>query len=112
MAGSQPPTPHAPHTLSAQHVRRIARLSRLAIKDDQVEPYRHALAAVIAYVDRLRGLDLAGVEPLASPLDATARLDDDTPGPTLPTSALMQMAPDTMEPFIKVPKVLGDAGGA
>ena len=40
------------------------------------------------------------------------RLDDDAPGPTLANSDLMRSVPDTMEPFIKVPKVLGEGEGA
>ena len=36
------------------------------------------------------------------------RLDDDAPGPTLVNSDLMRSVPDTMAPFTKVAKVLGE----
>lgn len=98
--------------LSADEVRKVARLSRLALSDQQVEQYRGQLAAVLGYVDRLREVGLAGVEPMAHVGDSVNRLDDDVPGPTLPTQTLMKMAPDTMDPFLKVPKVLEDGGGA
>jgi aspartyl-tRNA(Asn)/glutamyl-tRNA(Gln) amidotransferase subunit C len=94
--------------LSAEHVRRIARLARLAIPDERIERYRSDLAAVLGYADRLRALPLEGVEPMASPIDAPARLDDDVPGPSLPTAVLMEMAPETAGPFVKVPKVIGE----
>src|SRR5689334_21790732 len=96
----------------AAEIRKVARLARLAVTDDQVERLGRDLAAILGYVERLREIDLAGVEPLAHIGDAVNRLDHDTPGPTLPTQALMNMAPDPMPPFIQVPKVLDEGGGA
>jgi aspartyl-tRNA(Asn)/glutamyl-tRNA(Gln) amidotransferase subunit C len=98
--------------LSADEVRKVARLSRLSLSDEQIERYRSQLSAVLGYADRLRQADLTGVEPMAHVGDSVNRLDDDLPGPTLPNEALMKMAPETMEPFIKVPKVLDDGGAA
>lgn len=102
-------------TLSADAVRKVAKLSRLALTDEQVEMYRGQLAAVLKYVERLRKVDLAGadgasVEPLVHVGDATNRLDEDAPGPMLPTETLMKMAPESLPPFVKVPRVMGDGG--
>ncbi|MFM9995838.1 MAG: Asp-tRNA(Asn)/Glu-tRNA(Gln) amidotransferase subunit GatC [Phycisphaerales bacterium] len=101
--------------LSASEVRKVAKLSRLALTDDQVEVYRGQLAAVLKYVERLRKVDLTGpggaaIEPLVHVGDATNRLDDDAPGQTLPTQTLMKMAPESLPPFVKVPRVMGDGG--
>jgi len=101
-----------PQHLSAADVHKVAALSRLSLSDAQVEQYRHQLSAVLAYINRLRELDLAGVEPMAHVGDTHNRLDADTPHDPLPNSVLMKMAPQTMPPFIKVPKVIDDAGGA
>jgi aspartyl-tRNA(Asn)/glutamyl-tRNA(Gln) amidotransferase subunit C len=98
--------------LSADDVRKVARLSRLALSDDQVEAYRDKLSAVLGYVERLREVNVEGVEPLTNVADAVNRLDDDVPGPTLTNETLMRMAPEAMPPFVKVPKVIGDGGGA
>jgi Asp-tRNA(Asn)/Glu-tRNA(Gln) amidotransferase C subunit len=43
---------------------------------------------------------------------AVNRFDRDEPGPMLSAEALMKMAPESLPPFIKVPKVLDDGGGA
>ena len=93
-------------------MRKVARLSRLAITDEQARVYQGQLAAVLGYMERLRGADLAGVEPLTHVSGAVNRLDEDAPGPTLPTETLMRMAPESMPPFVKVPKVIDDGGGA
>ncbi len=101
-----------PGELTLQQVRRVATLSRLALSDEQLEAMRPGLAAVLAHVRMLGELDLAAVEPMAHPLDAANRWDEDVPRAELPNDALMAMAPDTAPPFIKVPKVLGDGGSA
>jgi aspartyl-tRNA(Asn)/glutamyl-tRNA(Gln) amidotransferase subunit C len=98
--------------LTPDEVRKVARLSRLALSDEQVERYRTQLSAVLGYMDRLRQVDLTGVEPMAHAGEAVSRLADDTPGPTLATGAFMSMAPEKWPPFIKVPKVIDEGGGA
>jgi aspartyl-tRNA(Asn)/glutamyl-tRNA(Gln) amidotransferase subunit C len=98
--------------LSPDAVRKVARLSRLALSEERVRQYQTQLASILTYMDRLRELDLTGVEPLTSAADTVNRLDEDTPGPTLPNDTLMRMAPDPAPPFIRVPKVLDEGGGA
>lgn len=110
MAAGSPSSP--PPRRSVQDVRKVAGLARLAITEEQAEAYRGRLAAILAYVERLQALPLEGVEPLSTPLDMLSRLDDDTPGEMISNAVLMAMAPQTHPPFIKVPKVLGEGGGA
>jgi aspartyl-tRNA(Asn)/glutamyl-tRNA(Gln) amidotransferase subunit C len=98
-------------SLSADHVRKIARLSRLALSEPEVEAYRARLSAVVAYIDRLRSVDLTGVEPMTAVGDTVNRLSPDDPGPTLPTATLLAMAPEHFESFVRVPRVLDEGGG-
>lgn len=105
-----PDPSETPDTLSPDAVRRVAHLCRLAISDEEVAESSARLKAILQYIDRLSELDLAGVEPLNNPLDATNRVDADVPHASLPTATLMDMAPAAHPPFIKVPKVLGDGG--
>lgn len=102
----------AGEALSLDAVHKVAKLARLSPTPEQAERYRGQLSSILTYIDRLRALDLTGVEPMASPLDSTSPLAADVPGPTLPSEALMALAPQSLSPFIRVPKVLGDGGGA
>jgi aspartyl/glutamyl-tRNA(Asn/Gln) amidotransferase C subunit len=115
--------PEQPAQLTPDDIRRIARLSRLAIEEDQIEHYRAELGAVLGFVERLGTLDLGGVEPLTHPgggesagADPDSRpgnhLGDDEPGPALANDVIMGLAPEASPPFLSVPKVLGDGGGA
>lgn len=100
------------HELTSAEVAKVAHLARLRLSPEQVEDYRVKLAAVLGYVDRLRELNLEGVEPMTTPFDTFNRLAPDEPEEGLPTDVVMQLAPASSPPFIVVPKVLGDASGA
>ncbi|MGA0871866.1 MAG: Asp-tRNA(Asn)/Glu-tRNA(Gln) amidotransferase subunit GatC, partial [Phycisphaerales bacterium] len=54
-------------------------------------------------------VDCEGVEPMTRPFDASNRLDEDVPGPTIPVATITAAAPASEGPFIAVPKVLADA---
>lgn len=107
-----PATPSNPEPLSLHAVHKVAKLARLSPSPEQAQRYQAQLSSILTYIDRLRALDLKGVEPMSSPLDSTSPLAADKPGAVLPTGAFMKMAPSAEPPFLKVPKVLGDGGGA
>ncbi|MCB9838519.1 MAG: Asp-tRNA(Asn)/Glu-tRNA(Gln) amidotransferase subunit GatC [Phycisphaeraceae bacterium] len=98
--------------LSEAEVRKVARLSRLELSEVEIADSAGRLGSVLGYIDRLRELDVEGVEPMAHPFDDANRLDDDVPVAGLPTGALLAMAPESEGDFVKVPKVIDDGGGA
>jgi aspartyl-tRNA(Asn)/glutamyl-tRNA(Gln) amidotransferase subunit C len=103
--------PAKTHPLSADEVRAVARLARLDLSEDRIQQLRGELGAVLAYMDRLREVNVEGVEPMTHPNDAMARLDADEPravSETLTTEAFMAIAPDTAPPVLTVPKVIGE----
>lgn len=106
------PRSRTPAPLSAEQVRKVAKLARLGLSEEQVELYREQLGAVLAYVERLRELDLADVEPLANPVEESNRLRADEPSQGLNQQTLVEMAPAAAGSFVAVPRILGDAGGA
>lgn len=107
--------PHQSHSspspLTPDEVRRITRLARIELPEARLAPLGQDLATIVAYVNRLRALNLEGVEPLTHVADETNRLAADEPGPTLSTQTLIDMAPESDGLFVKVPKVLDDQGG-
>ena len=98
--------------LTEAEARKVARLSRLELSDAEIAESAARLASVLGYVDRLRALDVEGVEPMAHPFDDSNRLDEDVPVEGLPTAALLKMAPASEGDFVKVPKVIDGGGGA
>ncbi len=98
--------------LSEDEVRHVARLSRLALSDDEVRQFADQLSSVLQYMTKLNELDVDDVEPMAHAVDITNVLDDDEVGAPLPVDDVLANTADRSDPFFKVPKVLGDDSGA
>lgn len=98
--------------LSEAEVRHLAKLARLELSPGEAASLRTDLSAVLGYVDRLRAVDVNGVDAATATPITRAGLAADDPGPMLPVETLMAMAPRPAPPFVAVPKVLGDGGGA
>jgi aspartyl-tRNA(Asn)/glutamyl-tRNA(Gln) amidotransferase subunit C len=105
-------TPSGSQPLTAQEVRRIASLARIAVTDEEVARLQHDLSAVLGYMDRLSKLDLTDVEPLTSIAEQDAPLGDDIPGPTLDNQTLINLAPQSYDRYVRIPKVLDDSGAS
>ncbi len=107
--------------LTPEAVRKVARLARLALTDEQVSKYAGQMGSVLGYIERLRELDLKDAEPMTGPVDARNRMDEDVAsaergeGSTrLGPMDVARIAPEgggQLPPFVSVPKVLGDDGG-
>ena len=105
------PAPETVQCLSDAEISKVGRLARLAIPENRLPPSATNSRGVHSDIVRLRRLDLRCVEPMARVGEGANRLDHDAPEP-LASSDLMRSVTDTMEPFIEVPKVLGEAEGA
>jgi aspartyl-tRNA(Asn)/glutamyl-tRNA(Gln) amidotransferase subunit C len=88
-------------------VRKVARLARLGVADEQVAPLAAELASVLDHAKGLGELDLTNVEPLSHAADLEAALAGDIAGGEMPREALEAIAPEMDGPYIRVPKVLG-----
>jgi aspartyl-tRNA(Asn)/glutamyl-tRNA(Gln) amidotransferase subunit C len=87
-------------------VRRIAHLARIAVADDEVEHLRGELNAMLAFVEQLSEVDVAGVEPMTSvtPMVMKQREDVVTDGGI--AEDIVRNAPATEDNFFLVPKVV------
>ena len=87
-------------------VRRIAHLARIAVTDDEVGPLQGELNAILAFVEQLGTVDVAGVEPMTSvtPMAMKKREDVVTDGDK--AADIVANAPATDENFFLVPKVV------
>ena len=93
-------------SVDAMTVRRIAHLARIAVKDDEVEHLKGELDDMLAFVEQLSEVDVAGVEPMTSvtPMIMKKRADVVTDGGT--ADDIVKNAPATQDHFFLVPKVV------
>lgn len=98
-----------PDALTAEDVRRIASLARLALTDDEVDLYARQLARILDYAGQVAALDMGDVPPTFSTSEASGAGRPDEPRASLGREEALANAPDTAAGLFRVPRVLGDA---
>jgi aspartyl-tRNA(Asn)/glutamyl-tRNA(Gln) amidotransferase subunit C len=87
-------------------VRHVARLARIELDDAALDRLQAQLGAILGYIDQLKQLDVANVEPLVHAGDTANVMRDDVPRPCLPADAALANAPARSGPFFVVPKII------
>jgi aspartyl-tRNA(Asn)/glutamyl-tRNA(Gln) amidotransferase subunit C len=93
-------------SVDAATVRRIAQLARIAVRDDEIQHLEGELNAMLAFVEQLSEVDIAGVEPMTSvtPMEMKKRADVVTDGEI--ADDILKNAPATEGHFFLVPKFI------
>jgi aspartyl-tRNA(Asn)/glutamyl-tRNA(Gln) amidotransferase subunit C len=93
-------------SVDASTVRRIAHLARIAVNDDEIEHLKGELNAILAFVEQLDEVDVAGVEPMTSvtSMEMKKRADVVTDGGD--AEAILKNAPAREGDYFVVPKVV------
>jgi aspartyl-tRNA(Asn)/glutamyl-tRNA(Gln) amidotransferase subunit C len=87
-------------------VRRIARLARIKLKDEDVPRLESELNSILHWIEQLNAVDVKGVEPLTSvvAMKMKMRKDEVTDG-NYPAD-IVKNAPQSEDEFFIVPKVV------
>ena len=93
-------------SVDAATVKRIGRLARIRIGDDEVATYQDELNAMLVFVEQLSEVDVEGVEPMTSviPMEMKKRQDKVTDGGIV--EDVLRNAPAREGNFFLVPKVV------
>ncbi len=94
--------------ISREEVQHVARLARLHLTDEEAERMREQLDAILAYIDKLRELDVEGVEPTAHAVPLINVMRDDVLVPCLLQEQALANAPDRAGEFFRVPRIIED----
>lgn len=92
--------------LSADDIRRLARLARLEITAAEIPDVQAKLSSIVALVDQLQAQPTAGVSPMAHPLDQAQRLREDRVTESDRHELYQRNAPLVERDLYLVPKVI------
>jgi len=92
--------------ITKKEILRLAKLSRLKIKNKDIEKYTNQLNDIINYVSKLNEVELDDVEPLYNVLDKNISGRKDEIQNSVNTEELLKNAPNRFGDFFKVPSVL------
>ena len=94
--------------ISREDVEHVARLARLALSEAESERMREQLSGILAYIDMLRAIDTAGVEPTSHAVPLVNVMRDDEARACLPPDVALANAPDRSDGFFRVPRIIED----
>ena len=88
-------------------MRRLARLARLHLDDDEISAFTRQLGDILEFARQIQSVDTTAVSDTAA--DVFPPLREDAPSPSLPRADVLTAAPDrdTASGLIKVPRVIG-----
>jgi aspartyl-tRNA(Asn)/glutamyl-tRNA(Gln) amidotransferase subunit C len=89
--------------IDREQVLHVARLARLRLAEDEIEPMASELSAVLEHVTHIGELDLDGVAPSTHVVEVSGRLRPDQPEPCLPREVALAQAPAIRDDGFLVP---------
>jgi len=89
--------------ISRDDVLHVARLARLALREEEIERLQVQLNAILDAVGKVSELDLSDVPPTSHPLALVNVFAPDEPAPCLPVEEALANAPEREGDFFRVP---------
>lgn len=93
-------------SVDASTVRKVARLARIHTPEDRLEPLAGELNGILGWIEMLNEVDVAGVEPMASAVEAVLPLREDVVTDGGAPARVLANAPRTDSGFFVVPKAV------
>lgn len=93
-------------SLDATTVRRIAKLARIRVEDEEVTRLAGELNGILGWIEQLNEVDVEGVEPLTGGAQIALRLRQDAVTDGAYPEKVLANAPDRAGSFFSVPKVV------
>jgi aspartyl-tRNA(Asn)/glutamyl-tRNA(Gln) amidotransferase subunit C len=87
-------------------VKRVARLARIAVTEDDAQRMTGELNAILGFVEQLNEVDVSGVEPMTSVIPTEMKKRRDVVSDGSIAEKIVANAPATAENFFLVPKVV------
>jgi aspartyl-tRNA(Asn)/glutamyl-tRNA(Gln) amidotransferase subunit C len=92
--------------LDIETVRRVARLARLEESNERLPALAQELDSIMNWIEQLNEVDIEGVEPMTSAVDAVLPMRQDVVTDGGDPSKVLKNAPRSEDGFFVVPKVV------
>jgi aspartyl-tRNA(Asn)/glutamyl-tRNA(Gln) amidotransferase subunit C len=96
----------AANTIDRAEVLRIAKLARLILTDAEVDALATDLGSILAYVQKLKELDVSEVLPTSHAIELPTKWRADKPVPGLTHERALANAPEPLAGGFGVPKII------
>jgi aspartyl-tRNA(Asn)/glutamyl-tRNA(Gln) amidotransferase subunit C len=93
-------------SVDKETVKRVARLARIAVTDEEAESLQGELNTILGFVEQLNEVDVTGIEPMTSVIGMKPRMRDDVVNDGGKAADIVANAPAREGNFFVVPKVI------
>lgn len=93
--------------ISREEVAHLAKLSRLALSDEELEQFATQIDKIVNSVSAVGKVDAEGVEPMSHPHSVVAPMREDVIVRTLTAEQALDQAPAAEDERFVVPQILG-----
>ena len=93
-------------SVTKDDVRKVARLSRIAVDDSRLETLAGELNGILGWIDQLNEVDVDSVEPMTSVVEASLPMREDNVTDGEKPDQVLANAPKTEDGFFVVPKAV------
>ena len=94
--------------ISRDEVSRIARLARIALKEEELDEVAEQLETIVHAVSKVRSVNTEGVTPMSHPHTNDAGMRADVEKKTLTQAEALDQAPAVEDDRFVVPQILGE----
>lgn len=92
--------------IDAATVRRVAHLARIAEPEERLQSLAGELNGILQWIEQLNEVDVDGVEPMTTAVEAATPLRDDAVTDGGDPARVLANAPKSADGFFVVPKVV------
>lgn len=93
-------------SVTEDDVKKVARLSRIALPDDKIEPMTKELNSILNWIEQLNEVDVDGVEAMTSVVETSLPVREDVITDGNIQHKVLKNAPRAEDGFFVVPKVV------
>ena len=94
--------------ISREEVAHLARLSRLALSDQEVDEFAGQIDEIINHVQAVQEVATGDVAPMSHPSSHSGPMRQDVVKPTLTAEEALDQAPSQQDQRFEVPQILGE----
>ncbi len=92
--------------ISLSDIRKVAKLARLELPEDQIETYTEQLEEILSYVDQLQEIDTENIPPTTRAVEVVNSMREDLVEVNSSREDILNLAPHREGDFFRVPKIL------
>jgi aspartyl-tRNA(Asn)/glutamyl-tRNA(Gln) amidotransferase subunit C len=93
-------------SIDIETARRVAKLARIAVPENELPELANEFSAILGFIEQLNEVDVDGIEPMTSVTPQRLKRRDDVVNDGGQQEAILKNAPDAREGFFAVPKVV------